>query len=51
MTSGGTFAGGYNTGAGASILFGGGTNLLNALPNFTGQGSFNFDGGTLRHEQ
>ncbi|MGA2541554.1 MAG: Ig-like domain-containing protein, partial [Verrucomicrobiota bacterium] len=47
LESGGTFLGAYNSEAGATIAFGGGTNTLVGLPNFTGLGSFLFDGGTL----
>jgi choice-of-anchor C domain-containing protein len=47
LDGGGSFAGSYNTAAGAAIAFGGGTNVLNSLPNFTGLGQFTFNGGTL----
>jgi len=47
LESGGTFAGAYNSEAGASIAFDGGINTLVGLPNFTGLGSFLFNGGTL----
>jgi Bacterial Ig domain/Protein of unknown function (DUF642) len=47
LNAGGSFAGNFNTAAGATINFGGGTNVLFSLPNFTGLGTFLFSGGTL----
>jgi hypothetical protein len=47
LFGGGTFAGAYNAEAGATVAFSGGSNILGTLPNFTGLGRFQFNGGTL----
>ena len=47
LYSGGNFAGAYNTAAGRPPAGGVSRIVLNALPNFTGVGTFTLVGGTL----
>ena len=47
INDGGNLSGTYNAAAGTAIYFNSGTFSLGVLPNFTGTGTFEFNGGTL----